>query len=269
MTRAFLVFGVGLSAYLLGAERGVADISVTLSVGPKIELVSDTAAILPPTDTHTASVPQHRSLPQQTFPRFERPAPADRLVGHHMAKLADLRSADLNAQQLTQVHLESIEDASNRVLSSFDIDDSFLKVMDLPGVTHEQACLTESLYFEARGEGIDGQIAVAEVILNRVDSRKYPHTVCGVVSQGENRRNACQFSFRCDGKPETYSEQDALEEAQKIAAVMLAGRPRIMTHGATHYHTHAVSPRWSRKLEKTTEVGSHIFYKYPETYAAR
>ncbi len=150
---------------------------------------------------------------------------------------------------------------------TFDIHEARLDDMPLETAGDEAACLAEALYFEARGEPILGQIAVAEVILNRVDSRKYPDTICGVISQGEHRRNACQFSFRCDGQPEEFHEENAYERVAKLGQLMLAGRERSVTDGATHYHSTAVSPRWSRKLTKTAKVGSHIFYKYPQKVA--
>ena len=125
------------------------------------------------------------------------------------------------------------------------------------------SCLSYAIYFEARGESIQGQVAVAEVILNRVDSRRYPETVCGVIKQGAHRLNACQFSYNCDGRPETISEADAFARAAKIATMMLEGRPRVLTGNATHYHTTAVSPRWSKRLTETARIGDHIFYKIP------
>ena len=124
-------------------------------------------------------------------------------------------------------------------------------------------CLTEAIYFEARGESTRGQFAVAEVILNRVDSRKYPNTVCGVVMQGTGKKYACQFSYTCDGKAEVVKNKKAFVKAARIAKAMLDGRPRVLTNRATHYHTTAVSPRWSKKLQKTTQIGVHIFYRYP------
>ncbi|MEL7464390.1 MAG: cell wall hydrolase [Pseudomonadota bacterium] len=124
-------------------------------------------------------------------------------------------------------------------------------------------CLTEAIYFEARGETTRGQFAVAEVILNRVDSRVYPNSVCGVVTQGTGRKYACQFSYTCDGKAEVVNNRKAFVKAAKIAKSMLDGRPRVLTNKATHYHTTAVNPAWSRKLEKTTHIGEHIFYRYP------
>ncbi len=122
-------------------------------------------------------------------------------------------------------------------------------------------CLTEALYFEARGESLQGQIAVAEVILNRVKTENYPDTICGVVRQGEENPNACQFSFMCDGKTEAIRNKAKFEELGKIAWVMLQGKPRTLTGNATHYHATWVSPRWARKLEPTARIGAHIFYR--------
>lgn len=122
-------------------------------------------------------------------------------------------------------------------------------------------CLTEALYFEARGETIKGQFAVAEVILNRVASRAYPNTLCGVINQGTGRRHACQFSFTCDGLPETVAEPKALARAGKIAARVLEGGVPALTDGATHYHVSNVRPGWARKLEHTATIGVHHFYR--------
>jgi spore germination cell wall hydrolase CwlJ-like protein len=128
-------------------------------------------------------------------------------------------------------------------------------------------CLTEALYFEARGETLKGQLAVAEVILNRVDDRRYPDTVCGVVNQGSHRRHACQFSFKCDGRKEVFTEMRSYDRVGKIARIMLDGRERALTKGATHYHTTQVSPGWARRLTRTARIGSHLFYRYPDTLA--
>ncbi len=122
-------------------------------------------------------------------------------------------------------------------------------------------CLAEALYFEARSESVQGQRAVAEVILNRVDSRKFPNTVCDVVHQGAHRKHACQFSYNCDGLPEHIAEPKAYARAKAIALDMVGEGARDLTSGATHYHTSAVSPGWSRRLSKTTKIGTHIFYR--------
>lgn len=125
----------------------------------------------------------------------------------------------------------------------------------------EWRCLAEAVYFEARGETIQGQFAVAEVILNRVDSRRYPDTICGVVRQGASRMNACQFSYVCDGRPEVVAERRAFLRAGKIARLMLDGAPRALTGGATHFHTRQVKPRWSKRFLRTASIGEHLFYR--------
>ncbi|MGG7567607.1 cell wall hydrolase [Rhodovulum sp. DZ06] len=130
-------------------------------------------------------------------------------------------------------------------------------------------CLTEALYFEARGEGLAGQIAVAEVILNRVDSRRYPNSVCGVVRQGAENLNACQFSYNCDGKPERVADRRAWNRAGRIARRMIDGRERELTLNATHYHNTDVSPRWARRLVRTARIGEHTFYRLPDQVARR
>ncbi|MBU3259381.1 MULTISPECIES: cell wall hydrolase [Roseovarius] len=124
-------------------------------------------------------------------------------------------------------------------------------------------CLAEALYFEARGESVKGQFAVAEVIMNRVDSAEFPDSVCGVVKQGTGRKYACQFTYTCDGHPEVISEPRAFEQVGKVAKLMVDGAPRHLTAGATHYHTRAVNPRWARKFPRTASIGVHYFYRMP------
>ena len=121
--------------------------------------------------------------------------------------------------------------------------------------------MTEALYFEARGETIVGQYAVAEVILNRVESASYPASICGVVHQGTGRRYACQFTYTCDGVPELISDQQAWHRAGQIAHIMMEDAPRSLTAGATHYHAARVNPRWARVYPRTSQIGAHIFYR--------
>ncbi|WP_298680352.1 cell wall hydrolase [uncultured Lentibacter sp.] len=127
----------------------------------------------------------------------------------------------------------------------------------------EWQCLAEALYFEARGESVRGQFAVAEVILNRVSSTRYPDTICEVINQGTGRKHACQFSYTCDGHAEVVSEPLAYEQVAKIAALSMKASERPLTQGATHYHTKAVSPHWARKFPRTTTIGFHHFYRQP------
>ncbi len=124
-------------------------------------------------------------------------------------------------------------------------------------------CLTEALYFEARGEITAGQFAVAEVILNRVDSAAYPNTICGVVNEGSEQRNACQFSYKCDGIPEVVREPAIERRLGKIARIMMDGGPRNLTGGATNYHAISVTPSWARVYPQTAQIGDHLFYRRP------
>ena len=129
--------------------------------------------------------------------------------------------------------------------------------------TSEMKCLAEAIYFEARGETIEGQYAVGEVIINRVLSNEFPSSVCGVISEGANRLNACQFSYNCDGKLETINEKKIYGRILKLSKILLEPSARFLTGGATFYHSKFVSPSWSKKFLKTNEIGNHVFYKLP------
>ena len=138
-----------------------------------------------------------------------------------------------------------------------------LKSLPRANGNSEWRCLAEALYFEARGETLKGQFAVAEVILNRRDSRRFPNSVCAVIGQGSTtgKKYACQFSYKCDGRAEVFSEGGAYIQVGKVARLMLDGKARNLTKGAMFYHTGAVSPKWSRKFTRTAKVGSHYFYR--------
>ena len=125
----------------------------------------------------------------------------------------------------------------------------------------DYTCLALAIYFEARSEPIAGQKAVAEVVLNRVQDKRFPGTVCGVVFQNEKWRHRCQFSFACDGRSDRPRERRSWEQARKVAAFVVAGVARQMTGTATHYHATYVRPSWAKRLERTVQVGRHVFYR--------
>ncbi len=128
----------------------------------------------------------------------------------------------------------------------------------------EHNCMARAIYFEARGESTLGQLAVANVIINRVATDVYPDTICGVVYQNEQRRNACQFSFACDGKSDVPNNDRYWEQSQRVATQAISGGRRIYAvEGATHYHADYVSPRWARSMTMLKKIGVHIFYNDP------
>jgi spore germination cell wall hydrolase CwlJ-like protein len=123
-------------------------------------------------------------------------------------------------------------------------------------------CLTMAIYYEAATEPLDGQRAVAQVILNRVRHPAYPTSVCGVVFQGSQRVTGCQFTFTCDGSLRRAPMASYWQRARQVAEWALAGKVYAPVGWATHYHTNWVVPYWSSSLTKLAVVGTHIFYRW-------
>ena len=133
-------------------------------------------------------------------------------------------------------------------------------------------CLATAIFFESRGEPKLGQMAVGQVILTRVADYRYPDTVCEVVKEGYYYSwnpeipspDKCQFSFWCDGNPETIEDPVAYEWAEEIAWGLLEGDLNIidLTDGATHYHAYYVQPSWSERFTQTVRINDHIFYRW-------
>jgi spore germination cell wall hydrolase CwlJ-like protein len=130
-------------------------------------------------------------------------------------------------------------------------------------------CLATAVYFEARGESYRGQVAVAQVVMNRLHHPLYPKTICGVVYQNQNMRNACQFSFACDGIPETVNDPKSWKQAEDIAKQVANGDLYLTeVANATHYHAAYVYPDWAPRLHRVTKIGQHIFYRFKGSAAA-
>lgn len=123
-------------------------------------------------------------------------------------------------------------------------------------------CLTAAVYYEARSESLEGQRAVAQVVLNRARHPAFPKNICGVVYQGSKRRTGCQFSFTCDGSLRARRDPAAWERARKVAGAALAGSVYGPVGHATHYHAAYVQPWWAASLKRAVSVGSHIFYRW-------
>ncbi len=189
-----------------------------------------------------------------------------------MAMKAETRGMDTNGKRRISefatamrpmARSESTVTVASRSMPA-DLSVSTLDAMNATTGDAEWQCLATAIYYESRGEPLAGQIAVAEVILNRVDSRRYPNSICAVTNQGAGTgRRDCQFSFACDGRSDVMTNAVPRARSEKLATLMLQGRPRLVTDGATHFHATYVRPSWSRRLTQTAAIGRHIFYRLP------
>ncbi|WP_300973031.1 cell wall hydrolase [Sphingomonas sp. LHG3406-1] len=138
------------------------------------------------------------------------------------------------------------------------------------GTAYDRAltCLTQAVYYEAGFEPVEGRRAVAQVILNRMRHPAFPKSVCGVVYQ-RNATPICQFTFVCDGSLTRPAAATAWAESRKIAAAALAGYVEPSVGQATHYHANYVAPYWAPMLAKITQIGAHIFYRWPGAWGQR
>ncbi|MEL7482175.1 MAG: cell wall hydrolase [Pseudomonadota bacterium] len=130
-------------------------------------------------------------------------------------------------------------------------------------IAAEHKCLSEAVYYEARSERTEGQLAVAEVIANRVTDHRYPNTICDVVYQGATRTTGCQFTFTCDGSMRSKPRGRKWDDAQTVAAHVMMDLHERRTGTATHYHATYVDPIWNAGLVRTARIDTHIFYRFP------
>lgn len=189
---------------------------------------------------------------------------ADYLEERRRARMTPAASASPFAQ-LDRLGLDgtslrqAVEGAGLRLgaLARFDLSRIDVAAID----AGDRRCLTQAIYYEARNQSLAGQMAVADVVLNRVENRRYPDDICGVVFQGSKRRTGCQFSFTCDGSMKGRVERRAMVEAQTVATAVLGGFRLALTDGATNYHANYVRPYWAPTLAQTAQVGDHLFYR--------
>ena len=204
------------------------------------------------------------------------PAAAEPQVPVYLASLVNNDKADIlatayappepdysKASPFASILTEESNDG--RFIPPVEKDDHPWAAQPLPAAVFtqkEQSCLATALYFEARGEPVKGQAAVAQVILNRVRNPDYPDTICGVVYQNVNWRNRCQFSFACDGKRDRVRSPGHYRTAEEVSLAVTAGKIWIPEVGSsTHYHATYVNPRWSRTMKRMKKIGLHIFYR--------
>lgn len=178
-------------------------------------------------------------------------AQRDRQAAWMTARLEQLRAtSDSQAAGLRQASL-----TAGPAALPFSLGGSLEASRDLD-------CLTQAVYYEARGEGRAGMQAVAQVVLNRARHPAFPKTVCGVVFQGAARRTGCQFSFTCSGAMRARVNSAAWNRSRAIASAALSGQVHAAVGNATHFHTTAVSPGWRGSLVRVGQVGSHVFYRF-------
>ena len=174
----------------------------------------------------------------------------------------DIYLSKLNKEILKEISGLDLKEIHYEKKNTFNyLQNDFWNNIDIPALNNEIVCLAEAIYFEARGELIKGQIAVAEVIMNRVNSSNFPNKICKVISEGKKNLNACQFSYNCDGMLETIVEKKIYNRILKISSVLYKGFASVLTDGAVFYHSDEVRPKWAKKLKKTAEIGRHHFYR--------
>ena len=142
-------------------------------------------------------------------------------------------------------------------------------------ISVETHCLAMNMYHEARDQGTAGKLAVSAVVMNRVNDKRFPNTVCGVVLQAQMKkswktglpvpiRNKCQFSWYCDGKDDIPKDKEAYKKTIDLSTVIMRNEIKFIdiTDGALFYHADYVTPSWAKTKQKTTEIGDHIFYRW-------
>lgn len=201
----------------------------------------------------------------QSFDAFDVPAAAPQLTQEVlMGYIARRQNQALDAIEAA--------DSSDRPALTADVvssyaEDAFVPTMKKVKLADsERTCLAQAIYHEARGESREGQLAVANVIINRAFSKKYPRTICGVVFQNADKgRYKCQFTFACDGRSDIGTERAAWNRSVKLAETAFhefqtGDRPGVIPDSALFYHTTSVAPGWGNKFRRVATIGSHIFY---------
>ena len=171
---------------------------------------------------------------------------------------AAFRAADVELTSFTKVTTPRLRDAAD-IRSLSPLRAKHRRWAEKRAAEHH--CLAEAVYYEARSESRSGQLAVADVVKNRVKSKHYPNTICGVVYEGAHRPFACQFSFACDGSMDKLPTNPAWQRSKDIAQLSLTGFVPDMTKNSTHYHTSEINPDWADTLEYKATIGFHKFYR--------
>lgn len=200
-----------------------------------------------------------------SFEGFDVPAPKAELTeAMLMGYIAKRQNQALDA--IESVDFSNKPALTSAVLSSYVQADFVPTTKRVKLAEGEKLCLAQAIYHEARGETREGQLAVANVIINRAMSKKYPSTICGVVFQNADKgRYKCQFTFACDGRSDMGRERSAWNRSIKMAEdafyeFQRGERPGVVPNSVLFYHTTAVAPKWSHTFNRVAAIGSHVFY---------
>lgn len=189
----------------------------------------------------------------------------DRLPGKDAAEIA--ASTGVGKDALEKLSAEDAMAVNARIPAVGDVGPAaqpfVVPLADGKAYLRALDCLTSAIYYEAVNEPIDGQRAVAQVVINRVRHVSYPKSVCGVVYQGATRRTGCQFSFTCDGSLARRPSAAGWARSRSVARAALAGSVDAAVGLATHYHADYVFPYWAPTLVRQKIIGRHIFYRWP------
>lgn len=201
----------------------------------------------------------------KNFDGFEVPSPQQQLTEDVlMGYIARKQNQALDA--IENVDITAKPALTADVLSDYASKDFVPTVRRVKLADGERLCLAQAIYHEARGESREGQLAVANVIINRAFSKKYPTTICGVVFQNADKgRYKCQFTFACDGRSDIGRERTAWNNSMELAEVafrefQMGERPGVVPNSTLFYHTTAVNPGWSGRFRRVAAIGSHVFY---------
>ena len=269
----------------LGARNEIADASIAVPIPPAVVVLNDARPQAVSTmirNLTDSPVAQLAAIRHQDAIETAMTAPADRAMAAVAVAPAVSAAAERPRLQLASIDATALPaEASPAVLDTPTIllpptlallpppapgvpPPSPIERLHLEGksLARAERCLANAIYFEARDQPFRGQVAVAQVVMNRVFSGFYPQDVCGVIYQNADRHLACQFTFACDGKRKVINERGAWARANRIAKETLAGKlyePAVGT--ATHYHALYVHPNWVREMHKLVRYGIHSFYR--------
>ncbi len=191
-------------------------------------------------------------------------AQRDRQSADFAARLEQADSAPLGPTPASLVLRPTLGPEGSSFASRF----KFAAVGALSGA-RDLDCLTQAVYYEARGESDRGQAAVAQVVLNRLRHPAFPKTICAVVFQGAGQGRAdCQFSFVCDGSMRQARDDEAWDKARRVAVRAMSGARLAEIGGATHFHASRLTEQWGDGLVRVAQVGLHVFYKFGHPHPA-